>query len=230
MNFLLHRHLAATQLGSPLAGVGATLPDLWRMADRRVHAKTDVPADDDVTRGVAHHLAADVWFHESEVFSEGERATLASLRAAPFRAERMGLFAHVAWELCLDSALVARVGADAMVEGLRAPLDEARALATMAAERHHFSRVTRSYEERRRFEARMERIFTELARGPWIARYATPEGVALVVSSLRERVGMVPLDEEDLAHAAGALRSIEPLAFQMLDALLANAPAFLSAK
>src|SRR3954468_14876389 len=38
VNFLLHHHLAARDLGSPEAAVGAMLPDLWRMADRRVRA------------------------------------------------------------------------------------------------------------------------------------------------------------------------------------------------
>ena len=38
MNFLLHRHLAARALASSEAGHGAMLPDLWRMADRRVRA------------------------------------------------------------------------------------------------------------------------------------------------------------------------------------------------
>ena len=33
MNFLLHRHLATEALASSGAGVGAMLPDLWRLVD-----------------------------------------------------------------------------------------------------------------------------------------------------------------------------------------------------
>lgn len=226
MNFLLHRHLAQEQLASPAAGVGAMLPDLWRMADRRVMARADSRADDEVSRGVRHHLAADDWFHESPVFVEGERATADALRSAPFRAARMTLFAHVTWELCLDAALVARLGVGPVTSSLRDSLEATRELAGGAAEEHHFGRVARSREERQRFDARMERIFTELPRGPWVERYASAHGVALIVSSLRERIGMEPLDDDDIAHTARALGSVSPVAARLLDVLLATAPAF----
>src|SRR5205085_1200656 len=124
MNFLLHRHLAARDLGSPSAAHGAMLPDLWRIVDRRVRATEAEPRRDaiagvragggdrlaEVMAGIAHHLEADRWFHASAVFSVGERATAARFREAGFFAPRMGLLGHVAWELLLDGALVRRLG------------------------------------------------------------------------------------------------------------------------
>src|SRR5687768_1786649 len=63
MNFLLHRRLALDELGSRPAAVGAMLPDLWRMADRRVRAREEVSFSEaslsELERGVAHHLEAD---------------------------------------------------------------------------------------------------------------------------------------------------------------------------
>src|SRR5262245_14457660 len=47
VNFVLHHHLAARDLGSPAAGAGAMLPDLWRMADRRVRAAAAISIEDD---------------------------------------------------------------------------------------------------------------------------------------------------------------------------------------
>lgn len=120
MNFLMHRHLAFVAHGTDLAGAGAMLPDLWRMADRRVRtAPKDAAwelageADEatrEVMRGIDHHLDADDWFHDASVFREGERATAAALRGAQVAAKKLVLFAHPLWEMCLDGALVRRLG------------------------------------------------------------------------------------------------------------------------
>src|SRR5262245_340267 len=116
MNFLLHHHTARAELGSAAGGVGAMLPDLWRMADRRVRPTASVtqtagPCDSDdafeeIQRGIEHHVAVDRWFHRAEVFRDGERMTRERFLAASARAPRIGLFAHVGWEMCLDGALV----------------------------------------------------------------------------------------------------------------------------
>ncbi|HVY48898.1 MAG TPA: hypothetical protein VHB21_23575, partial [Minicystis sp.] len=105
MNFLLHRHLAAAALGTPTAGLGAMLPDVWRMADRRARPSRDVAATQDervaaLLAGIDHHLDADRRFHATEAFTRGERAVAEAVdRAAP-SAPRVRLFAHVLWELC----------------------------------------------------------------------------------------------------------------------------------
>src|SRR5512132_2779549 len=114
VNFLLHHHLALRDLGAPDAAVGAMLPDLWRMADRRVRpAVGELPPSDSnneasalprVLAGIAHHVAADRWFHRDPVFLDGEQLTAARLRSVAADAPRIGLFAHVLWELCLDGA------------------------------------------------------------------------------------------------------------------------------
>src|SRR3954466_7384028 len=86
VNFLLHHHLAARDLGSPEAAVGSMLPDLWRMADRRVRAirRPDSDAEDrrvgEVLAGIEHHLTADHWFHAAPVFLDGEERAVAELR------------------------------------------------------------------------------------------------------------------------------------------------------
>src|SRR5207245_669053 len=108
-----HRLVAERELASPPAGIGAMLPDLWRMIDRRVRPSLDVVRPertgdavlDALHGGVVHHLEADRWFHSHALFLEGERRVSARLRAACPATPRMGLFTHVAWELCLDGAL-----------------------------------------------------------------------------------------------------------------------------
>ena len=126
MNFLLHRHLAERDLGSPAAGIGAMLPDLWRMADRRVRPSRGVAAEAqdptelaDVLAGIEHHLRVDRWFHTAEAFVEGERQMAAQFRQAGVDAPKFGMFAHVAWEMWLDGALVRRAGLSDVLAGLR---------------------------------------------------------------------------------------------------------------
>ena len=130
MNFLLHHHLALRDLGRPEAAAGAMLPDVWRMADRRARARSREPgADggllDPVSQGVGHHLAVDTWFHRAAVFTEGETATREALRQAR-EAPKMGLFAHVAWELCLDGALLRRIGTESVLREVRVSIAAVR--------------------------------------------------------------------------------------------------------
>jgi hypothetical protein len=228
VNFVLHLHLAERDLGSPGAGVGAMLPDLWRMADRRVRAQRVRPASsgadpalDAALAGIEHHLEVDRWFHADAVFTDGERETARRLQDARLEAPRAVLFAHVLWELCLDGALVRRDGLASVLDLLQRGVAELGPRATeRAAELHHFDRVTRDPSERAAFAARLDRIFTELARGPWIDGYQSGEGIALRLSGVRRGVGLSPLGEEDvarladvadalLARAAGTLERIE---------------------
>jgi hypothetical protein len=231
MNFLLHRHLAAGAFGSPVAGVGAVLPDLWRMADRRARARPPAPGAiaartatplDLVLAGIAHHLDSDGWFHRSPLFTDGERATAARLRAAGLRAPRMPLLAHATWELCLDGALVRREGAGAirgaLADGHRAAGD-ACALALDACTAVG---ATVAPAERRQLTARMERMWRALLDGEWIDAYRDGAGVAHLLDGIRRRVGLSPLAADDLPRLGAALDSLGPDADGALAALLAE--------
>ena len=211
VNFLLHRELAIAELGSPAAGVGAMLPDLWRMADRRVRPSRELlPEGQGVARalaeGVHHHLAADEWFHAASVFLEGERATVTALRGSGVA--RMGLFAHVAWELLLDGALVRARGVERVQSELLRSFAPAMPAIEPLADRHHFERAGRPSSEQSRFHARMRGLCERLASGPWIAHYATADGVAMILGRIRERVGVAGLTEGEQALVAA---SIAPL-------------------
>jgi hypothetical protein len=219
VNFLLHHRLAAKDLGSPAAAIGAMLPDLWRIADRRVRPgpRSDPSFEGEdgrtlagVLAGIAHHLEADRWFHDAPVFVEGEKATREAIQAAGLSAPRMGLFAHILWELCLDGALVRAVGLGAILEELRDGfMHVARdGSAHRAATLHHFGRVARSDDDRAAFDQRMDRIAFELTRGPWIDGYQHGDGIAARLDAIRERVGLGRLESDERARLAGAIESL----------------------
>jgi hypothetical protein len=190
------------------------LPDLWRMADRRVKPAACDPSQfldeprHTLLRGIEHHVAADRWFHESPIFREGEDEATLRLRQAGLEGHHTGLFAHVLWELCLDRALMLRAGraslGQAIDEGLRAAGDGGAACADI----HHFSRRERSAAERGDFQRKLAAIFRELGRGPWLDRYLAAEGIAEIVGATRKRVGLEPPTLDDhvrLVRVAGAL-------------------------
>jgi hypothetical protein len=228
MNFLLHRHLGARDLDSATAGVGAMLPDLWRMADRRVRPRTEAHAPvaslplEALLLGVEHHVAADRWFHQSAVFIDGEEEATRRLGEAKLSARRSILFAHVLWELCLDGELVRREGRErimtAIGDGVRDAGDAMRA----AADVHHFTRVARMPEERLAFERRLDRICRELSAGPWIQSYGSGEGIAAIVGAMRRRVGLEPMGPDDLARLAEVARALLERAVDGVDRILAT--------
>jgi hypothetical protein len=228
VNFLLHLHLAARDLASPTAGAGAMLPDLWRMADRRVRAqaaRAQAPeggpaALADVLSGIDHHLRVDRWFHGDAVFLDGEREAAALLRQAALAAPRSVLFAHVLWELCLDGALLREVGMDAMLGLLREGVAGLAGAAGQAAAIHHFDRVPRSEAERAAFAERMDRILAELLRGPWIEGYRTAEGVAARVQGVRRGLGLALMDEADLRRLSGVAGALLGRAPEVVERVL----------
>ncbi|WP_437818878.1 hypothetical protein [Sorangium sp. So ce1078] len=236
MNFLLHRHLAARDLGSVAAGAAAMLPDLWRMADRRVRPSRAPDRPDalppclaEVLAGIDHHVAVDRWFHAAPVFVEGERRLSEALRGAALGAPRLALFAHVLWEMCLDGALVRRIGLAPLLDDLRAGLTAiAGAPADSAASIHHFHRrapsPAASLADRPAFEARLRHICDELARGPWIAGYQHGAGLTLRLSGVRSRFGMPPFTPSQHAHLAALLDNLTAPADDALDDLLRTAP------
>jgi hypothetical protein len=217
MNFLLHHHLASRDLGRPAAAAGAMLPDVWRMADRRARTRSVDPERSvgmvrAVTEGIAHHLEMDAWFHVAPVFTCGETAAREALRRAPGVA-KLGLFAHVAWELCLDGALLRRVGLQRLLDALRTSVETVRPDAHHRAAALHLSRRSGDpLAVRQRFESRVDQILDAIARGPWIAGYATGHGIAERLDGVRARLGFPAMpDAERVAIAEG------------LDALAAHA-------
>lgn len=228
MNFLLHHHLASTELGSGVAGVGAMLPDLWRMAHRRVRARrvehiggSDAHLDR-VMRGVEHHLDADRWFHDTRPFRAGERRTAERLRLpteGSAATRRLPLFAHVLWEMCLDGALVRRAGfADKRAElrrDLRAALSSP-AVRTSATLHHFAHHPDTDPAERDRFDARIEHLALQIAHGEWIEGYQDPDGLALRLAGVRSRLGFPPPTDAERRSWA---RAIEPLVSEAKSAL-----------
>jgi hypothetical protein len=232
VNFLLHRYLAEAKVGSRSAGAGAMLPDLWRMADRRVRARASEegsqPAaagvDQEVLAGIAHHIEIDRWFHADAVFIEGERLVRARVREAGVEAPRMGLLAHPVWEMCLDGALLRRVGLAstlaAVREGFVAIAGEPE---ERAAEVHHWGKTLHGPEERAQFEARMAKLREEVARGPWIEGYQDGEGLAIRVAGVRARLGLPALSVEDRARLGEALDSVAGAADAAVEEILERA-------
>jgi hypothetical protein len=225
MNFLLHRRLALDELGSPHAAVGAMLPDLWRMADRRMRARDAVPLPAEnlleLERGVAHHLEADRWFHRHAVFREGEATTASHLRgAAGADLPKLGLFAHAAWEMCLDGALLSRRGVKAELAALRADLDDVGCAPAVALALHH--RGAGRAADDASFPSRMERIWTALGEGSWIAGYCQPDGLAAALIGMRLRFGLQAPDAPARDRLSGALGDVLATALPAVDRLLAE--------
>ncbi len=231
MNFLLHHHLALRDLGAPDAAIGAMLPDLWRMADRRVRpAVGALPSSDEggalpqVLAGIAHHVAADRWFHHDPVFLDGEQLTAVRLRSVAAAVPRIGLFAHVLWELCLDGAFLLRAGHSPVLHALREGFDATLGAATdRAAALHHFDRVERSAEDRASFAARLAKVSAAVTEGPWIKGYQSGEGLARCIEGVRARLGLAPVSAEGHALLAEACGDLLEAAVPVASRLLARA-------
>jgi hypothetical protein len=221
LNFLLHHHLALLDLGRPEAAAGAMLPDVWRMADRRARPRGRAAAPEggvvgSVCDGVAHHMAVDRWFHGAAVFTRGESRTRDALRCAR-EAPKMGLFAHVAWELCLDGALLRRLGTEAVLQAARASVEAVRPDAHVRAGVLHLALPPA---DNARFEARVERILDAIVQGPWVAGYATGPGVVERLEGIRARLGFAALSPADRQAVAGALEALRDEADRELDGIL----------
>lgn len=207
MNFVLHHHFASRELGSGLGGVGAMLPDLWRMAHRRVVARPLPPRAgagtslDAILVGVAHHLDVDRWFHRTEVFLRGERRAAEQLRrVGSERSRRLPLFAHVLWEMCLDGALIRREGFASKRAELARDIAEALSTAAFveAASLHHFDhRDDVAPDQRAQFDARVERLARQVAAGDWIEGYQDAEGLCFRLAGVRSRLGFAPPDDAE---------------------------------
>lgn len=203
--------------------MGAMLPDVWRMADRRARARAgeggrgETEAIRSVADGIGHHLKADAWFHGAPVFERGESAAREALRAAS-AAPKLGLFAHIVWELCLDGALLRHVGLENVLHAVRGSIEAAR------PEAHH--RAADAWlpdlpaEDRGRFERRVDQILDAIGEGRWVAGYASGAGIVERLEGLRARLGFAPMAREDREAVAAALAPVERVADTGLEEIL----------
>ena len=218
MNFLLHRYLAVRDLGDPLAGIGAMLPDLWRMADRRVRAMRRETGDaagspelEAILNGIDHHLDVDRWFHGADVFADGERLAVERIRATGLETPKLALFGHIAWELCLDGALVRRDGLERTLRELADGFAAAeRGAARAAVALHHFDRHGRPAADRDAFDDGMRQLFAEISRGPWVAGYRDGAGIAQRIDGVRRRLGFARLSADERSRFGEALETLTP--------------------
>ncbi len=213
--------------------MGAMLPDLWRMADRTVrpHRERLQPSEVDrselcgLLHGIEHHVALDLWFHRSNVFREGEARVAERFGRLAGHAPKLRMFAHISWELCLDGALVRRVGLADLTAALA---DEAALIlsdeARTAVLRHHFA--GRGGTPPTSFDDGLRRISAELARGPWIAGYANGRGLTERIEGVRSRFGFARFDGPTFDAIADALALEASYADAALDALLHQSPRF----
>lgn len=204
------------------------LPDLWPMASRRVRPRTkDTPPPagdplvDALSSGVRHHLAADAWFHSSEVFRQGQAETAASFRLAAPRAGR--LMAHIAWELCLDGALVRRLGTAAVVDRLRPAVQRCRGPVLAAAVRAWHPALADDPGAEEDFDRRLDGLLRSLLGGDWIDGYRHGAGLAARISGVRRRVGLPPWTGIDAERLSRALDGLLASADERLDGLLEDA-------
>ncbi len=210
------------------------LPDLWRMADRRVRpAPVDVArellgdADEAahaLLRGIEHHLETDLWFHDAPVFIEGERATIAALRSAAVTARKLTLFAHPLWEMCLDGGLVRRLGEEAVRSATAEGFDLARDAMRAAAHVHHFVHAGEGESYREEFERNMHGIAHALSTGPWIGAYARPEGLVRALAGIRRRFGLAPFTDDERDRLTAAIATLEERADAAVTDILDRAP------
>lgn len=230
MNFLLHHAWALRERDEQAFAAGSMLPDLWRMAERRArvgsrHFRLPEASTDAALAGVAHHLEVDAWFHADAWFVDGEAATLRAMQEAGVQSEKMLLFAHPLWELCLDGALVRRSGWASTARMLAATRAEVGgALGIELAERLGLAQLLPAGDDRARFAARMESLWDALEEGPWIGAYTSPAGLAECIARMRQRVRVSPLVAGDQARLERAIATLEPLADESVRVRLPQLP------
>lgn len=235
MNFLFHFELASHDSGRDRVGVGAMLPDFWRMVARPARARRDVSSElggadegvSDLLEGVRHHLAADLWFHKSPFFSEGEAEASAAL--ALTGSKRMALFGHVVWEMCLDGALLRLVGREQLAARVTAAIAASREAAAKAADIHHRDARERAGVEPAVFETRMGRLFDAVASFALPDGYMHAAGVALRTRGVRASFGLPEPTPDELESWQQAIRSLEPAADRAARGITSRRPCLCSA-
>lgn len=197
------------------------LPDFWRMAHRRVRPKAGIHpprgASNELAAllaGVEHHLEADDAFHRHPVFVRGEKRLAQCFREAAIGADKIGLFAHIGWELCLDGALLRRVGVEETLDRLRGGLAAAEA-ELAAAVRRHRSAVPEG------FDGRLDHLLEQVAWSDWVPGYRSGDGVARRLAGVRRRVRLSAFTDDDLQRLGRvfdqALDDADPAVAELLD-------------
>jgi hypothetical protein len=194
VNFFGHALAAAWRGGDPCFALGAMLPDLAGMCRMRLEGvlAADAPAAV-VAVGVAYHHETDRVFHGLEPFARGVAEIAAELIArGGARGPARGA-AHVAFELCLDGALLAEPGAvraylEALVAGMAPEVE--RALAWSAPDGAE----------------RWRRLCATLFGHGLPVEYAVPERVAERVERVLARRPLLAMGPAD----AAALRGVMP--------------------
>lgn len=229
MNFVLHAHLADVDHGDPGVTLGAMLPDLWRMVARPARARRDLAAEEEgaevraVLAGVHHHLVADRWFHATPHFLEGEAATSRALGAVPREVSpRLRLFAHVTWEMCLDGALLRRLGQDAVAAVLSRAISGEPFAASRAAELHHGAQRRAAGVEDAWFEETMGRLLDAVRSFVLPHGCAYAEGIAMRLSGVRRAMGLGIATAAERERWTDAIATVEPIADAAIVALLAD--------
>jgi hypothetical protein len=226
LNFLLHRLLAKRQMGDVLGGVGAMLPDFWRMAHRRMRPRrlewgSDAsPAALRLLAGVRHHVESDRWFHARLGFAREEAETVAALRGAAPALNKIGMFGHPAWEMCLDGALLLRDGPERHLQKLREDFGtfDHNTLWEVAARACGDELAADAS-----FRANSARIIDGLLEGSWILGYGFAEGLVDRLSGIRRHVGLDVIVEPQRSRLIDALGGRLEVASDVLPALLTEA-------
>jgi hypothetical protein len=228
VNFLLHHHFASRELAgredAAACALGAMLPDFFRMAlggrrrDRGAlpSASSLSPTAVALQIGAAHHASIDRWFHACAVFTEGERELKRAwlLPGSP----KLVLFAHAAWEMCLDGALEREWAGDVPRDFSDAGEATSDVLALADAEG-----ITTALDAptKAMFETRIRRILSALADGTLYADYRQADGIVQRITGMRAAFGLPFADEGTRARWSEALEPLMLRAGPSLDELRA---------
>jgi hypothetical protein len=126
--------------------------------------------------------------------------------------------------MCLDGALVRRLGAAAVRAAVAEGFEETASAMRRAVEAHHFAHADDAEGHRDEVHARMGWLCEELSRGPWIEGYGRPDGLVRGLAGMRRRFGLPPFAEDERARLTDAVASLAGRADAALDEILAASP------
>ena len=209
LNFLAHA-LPLLDPGDPLAAarvVGANVPDLLSVADRRVRLRSrhldaadaagtldSDPGLAAFAAGVRRHLRDDGWFHATRAFAEVTSSLGVALREAfgPGDGFRCGFLGHIGTEMLLDDVLAARL--PGVLGRYYDTLDRADAAEVQGLVNSLHPVGT----------GRLVKVIDGFRASRFLEDYATPAGVLYRMNQVCKRVGLVPLPAEATGVLADA--------------------------